>query len=606
MDDFELEIKQEFISEASDLLSEAEEVFLTLENSTPTEEMLNQLFRVAHNLKGTSKAVGFDQIAELTHHTENLILKIQQKEIPLTSKVIDILFSFKDKVEEMLEGFKENLDAVFDINSVVTGLELILAGQYDDKDTSTAEAMLAVEEESCQLDEELESLLSADFEQASRPDTAVTEVDQLTIVAKEQEPEDQQPEPVKKETTRSNNKVDDTDEDIRVKLSRINKVNDYIGELVILQTVLEQKRGVEIKDDLANSSISQMSKIFKELQSMAMSLRMLPLRSTFQRMQRIVRDTSKILGKDIKLELRGEETEVDKKVVEYILDPLVHIVRNGIDHGVESPEDRTAAGKNPQGIIELFAFHEGSNLIIQITDDGKGIDPSVVRRKGIEKGIISETTNISDQEVIQLIFHPGFSTKETVSEVSGRGVGMDVVKTNIENLGGKVTLQSKIGVGSSFRIELPLTLAIVDGLIIETGDHKFALPISQVNEIVQISNENFASATNGGLYYKLRGNIIPVFSLTEKLGISKSSHEITEGTAIVTENKDGKFAVLIENVLYKQQVVIKELGNDIKGYNGITGATILANGKPSFIIDLKELYKDFFKLSNNTHFDIAC
>ncbi len=619
VDDFELEIKQEFISEAADLLSEAEEVFLTLENSTPTEEMLNQLFRVAHNLKGTSKAVGFDQISELTHHTENLILKIQQNEIPLTSKVIDILFDFKDKVEEMLAGFKEDLDAVFDIKSVVDGLELILAGQFED-DTSKGEEIAQEEEEeaethgmendeqestsqveeiSASLDQELENILSTDFESMNQEKNNIQELPQPVIAeAKTLE---------KKDTpAKSTTKAEDVDEDIRVKLSRINKVNDYIGELVILQTVLEQKRGIEITDELANTSISQMSKIFKELQSMAMSLRMLPLKSTFQRMQRIVRDTSKLLGKDIKLELRGEETEVDKKVVEYILDPLVHIVRNGIDHGVESPEDRNSAGKDPQGVIELFAFHEGSNLIIQITDDGKGIDPNIIRKKGIEKGIINESTQISDQEVIQLIFHPGFSTKETVSEVSGRGVGMDVVKTNIENLGGKVTLQSKLGVGSSFRIELPLTLAIVDGLIIESANHKFALPISQVNEIVQISNENFASATNGGLYYKLRGNIIPVFSLVDKLGIEKPSKNFKEGTAIVTENKDGKFAVLIENVLYKQQVVIKELGSDIKGYNGITGATILGNGKPSFIIDLKELYKDYFKLSNNTHIDIAC
>ncbi len=600
MDDFELEIKQEFLSEASDLLLEAEEVFLALENSTPDESMLNQLFRVAHNLKGTSKAVGFDQISELTHHTENLILKIQQQEIPLTTRVIDVLFSFKDKVEEMLDGFRDNLDAVFNISEVVANLEMILAGNYDSDSKEVAQECIQHNSQEEFLNEEAESNYVNEESIESSFDSDEQDFEDNTL----QMPERNTQDPTPKKS--SSAKKEDVDEDIRVKLSRINKVNDYIGELVILQTVLEQKRGIEIADDLANASISQMSKIFKELQSMAMSLRMLPLKSTFQRMQRIVRDTSKALGKDIRLELRGEETEVDKKVVEFILDPLVHIVRNGIDHGVEAPDERTQAGKSRQGVIELFAFHEGSNLFIQITDDGKGIDPSIIRRKGIEKGLLNENALISDEEVIQLIFHPGFSTKETVSEVSGRGVGMDVVKTNIENLGGKVTLQSKIGIGSSFRIELPLTLAIVDGLIIESSNHKFALPIAQVQEIIQISEENFASATDGGVYYKLRGNIIPVFSLTEKLGITKNEKGFSESTAIITENKNGKFAVLIDNVLYKQQVVIKELGGDIKGYNGITGATILGNGKPSFIIDLKELYKDFFKLSNNTHFDIAC
>lgn len=592
VDEFELEIKQEFISEAADLLFQAEEVFLTLENSTPDEEMLNLLFRVAHNLKGTSMAVGFEQISELTHHTENLILKIQQNEIPLTTKVIDVLFAFKDKVEEMLDGYKENLEATFDISEVVHNLEVILGGDYHDS--------MEASEDSPSLEKDREEKYENEAKGDAQPDL---NLDQNILPLSNSEEEASGS---KKPQAKAPKKKEDTDEDIRVKLSRINKVNDYIGELVILQTVLEQKRGVEITDDLSISSISQMSKIFKELQSMAMSLRMLPLKSTFQRMQRIVRDTSKALNKDIKLELRGEDTEVDKKVVEFILDPLVHIVRNGIDHGVEAPHERTEAGKPSQGVIELFAFHEGSNLIIQITDDGKGIDPNIIRRKGIEKGILNESSPISDEEVIQLIFHPGFSTKETVSEVSGRGVGMDVVKTNIENLGGKVSLQSKVGIGSSFRIELPLTLAIVDGLIIESGDHKFALPLSQVQEIVQISKDNFASATGGGLYYKLRGNIIPVFSLAEKLDLKKDRPDLKEATAIITENKDGKFAVLIENVLYKQQVVIKELGADIKGFNGITGATILGNGKPSFIIDLKELYKDFFKLNNNTHFDIAC
>lgn len=589
MDEFEIEIKKDFLSEATDMLSEAEEVFLALDSGDVSDELLNQLFRVAHNLKGTSKAVGFDQVSELTHVAENLILKIQNKEIELVDPVIEALFKFKDKVSEMIETYKSDLEAMFELTDTIGQLEEVTNGNFEKRAEAIDEDPEEILSEENNTSEDKEELIIHEDLQDEREKTPIVE----SAPPKEPVPE-QKPTPI--EAKKKPLEAVDEDEDIRVKLSRINKVNDYIGELVILQTVLNQKQGTEIKDELACKSIKQMNKIFKELQSVSMSLRMLPLKSTFQRMQRIVRDTSKMLGKEVNLNLLGENTEVDKKIVEFILDPLVHIVRNGVDHGIESPEERESSGKQRAGQIELFAFHEGSNLVIQITDDGKGINAEILREKAIAKGIINENQKLAEEEIIQLVFHPGFSTKDQVSEVSGRGVGMDVVKSNIERLGGKVRVKSKVGVGSSFRIELPLTLAIVDGLVIDTADHLFALPLSQVQEIVQVNLNELEEATNGGIYFRLRNNLLPVLKLCDALRI-KEKDKRDSYTAITTKTQEGTVCILVDNVLYRQQVVIKELGQDLKGYKGLVGATILGDGKASFIVDFNELFKDSFRLT---------
>lgn len=387
----------------------------------------------------------------------------------------------------------------------------------------------------------------------------------------------------------------ESEESIRVKLSRIDKINNVMGELVILQTVISQRRYEFIRDDLSNKSIGMMGKLFKEVQEIAMSLRMLPLKSTFQKMNRIVRDTSKTLDKKVKLHMRGEETEVDKTVLEKIADPLVHIVRNAVDHGLESPADREEKGKSPEGVVELMAFHEGSNLVIQVTDDGKGIDPEIIRKKAIEKKVISEGTELSDQQVLQLIFHPGFSTKEQVTEVSGRGVGMDVVKTNIEGLGGEVTLMSKPGEGSSVKVTLPLTLAIIEGLVISVNREKFVIPLGQVFEIAQVKKENIETFSGVANLFKLRGEVLPLFFINNKLG--KKLEDADARTVIIVRGANHAFGVAVDDILNQQQIVIKKLGEDIQGEKGIMGSAIMADGMPSVILDLHELFNEDLKSS---------
>jgi two-component system chemotaxis sensor kinase CheA len=407
--------------------------------------------------------------------------------------------------------------------------------------------------------------------------------------------EQKEQKPAAKKTEKKAKK--EIDESIRVKLDRIDKINNVIGELVILQTVVSQRRYQYIQDDLSNKSIGSMGKLFKEVQELAMSLRMLPLKGTFQKMTRIVRDTSDALGKNVKLHMLGEETEVDKTVLEKLGDPLVHIIRNAVDHGVESPEDREAAGKDPIGNVELKATHEGSNLVIQVTDDGKGIDHEALFKKAVDKKIVSPNANMTPNEIVQLIFHAGFSMKEKVTEVSGRGVGMDVVKTNIESLGGEVKLASKIGEGSSLKIILPLTLAIIEGIVINAEDEKFVLPLSQVYEIIQVKDEEVQEFSGVSKLFKLRGEVLPLFWVNKKVG-----HKVKESnrhTVIIVRGLQHAFGVVVDDILYQQQVVIKKLGADARGKKGIMGSAIMADGMPSIILDLFELFKDDVKSNKN-------
>jgi len=672
MDEFEIELKQDFIEESEDLLANAEESFLKLEQDGADTELLNGLFRVAHNIKGTSKAVGFDQVATVTHYAESLLLQLKEGKLDVSGPVVDILFEFKDKIEEMINGLKGDLDAQFEIDVIVEKLKTVTdnkqseapldtAPQVDEESHSSEETVgitegLNLEEEPDEdlmsvmaelSDDDFTSDLSVEESDSSveesdssvEPQEEINEdvieslrdfgfsddeikeklkIDSLDIYSKNKEieeventnpiiveemednvvqivqekPADQVKQPVaKKEKV----KAAAEEESIRVRLSKIDNMNNIVGELVIMQTVLNQRRFVHINDELSNKSITQMSKLLKEIQELSMSLRMVPVKTTFQKMTRIVRDTSKALNKKIKLHLNGESTEVDKTILEYLSDPLVHMVRNSCDHGIETGDKRLAAGKEETGSVELLAFHEGSNLVIQITDDGGGIDAEVLRRKAIEKGVITDVRRLTEQETLQLIFHPGFSTKEEVSEVSGRGVGMDVVKSNIEKLGGEIKIMSKLGVGSSFKVTLPLTVAIVDGIIIGSDKDQFVLPLSQVHELTQVNRSDIEEFTGGVELFRLRGQVLPLFYLNTKVNnkVAKKSREII----IVVKGINYSFGVVVDDVIRQQQIVIKQIGEDVKDKEGIIGAAILGDGMPVFILDLFDLFQKNLKES---------
>lgn len=588
MDDFEREIKEDFLSEARDLLQEAEGVFLKLEDNPQDDEILNQIFRLAHNLKGTSKAVGFDDIADFTHSAESLILKIQNGEIVATKPIVSVLLEFKDTVDVAVSLLEMDLNSKFDCTEIKSKLEAAMGQTQQLESQPEAEAEAEAKVETIEIEQ---VVLDVTIEEPVKAEPIV----QAATESPKPQAKVQKPKATPAQGAEN--------EDIRVKLSRIDKVNDYIGELVILQTALDQRRGIYIEDEQANHAISQMSKISRELQELAMSLRMIPLTNTFQKMRRIVRDTSDLLGKEVELEVVGGETEVDKKVLESLSDPLVHIVRNAVDHGIENPEKRAQSGKPEAGKVEIMALHEGGKLIILITDDGGGINAEVLRKKAIERKIISENDIIPDQQMIQYIFHPGFSTKEQVTEVSGRGVGMDVVKTNIEKLGGEVKVMTKLGEGSCFRIELPLTLAIVDGLIISVAQQRYALPLNQVQEIINLDVSEIVFMTKGGEFLKHRTKVIPLFRLHQKLNLKHSDEDKSKKflTVIIVKGTAGHYGVVIDDVMNKQQIVIKTLGQDFKDRDSFMGGTILGDGKPALIVDFIETFRHDYKVKIKAH-----
>ena len=391
---------------------------------------------------------------------------------------------------------------------------------------------------------------------------------------------------------------------IRVNIDKVDDLINMVGELVITQSMLSQIGGVEDFDTSAlerlNDGLSQLEQHTRELQESVMRIRMMPISFAFQRFPRLVHDLSSQFGKQIELKLTGESTELDKTVMEKIGDPLVHLVRNSLDHGIEMPDVRVQNGKDETGIIELNAFHQGGNIVIEIRDDGAGLNKERILSKAIASGIVKEEDNLSDEQVNDLIFAPGFSTAEVVSDVSGRGVGMDVVRRNIRALGGTVDVQSEQGVGSIFTIRLPLTLAILDGQLIRVGEETYIVPLISIIESLQVNPEMMNSVTGAADVYKLRDDYIPIVRLYDVFGIKADTTNISEGLLVVVENEGKKIALFVDELLGQQQVVIKSLETNLKQIDGLSGATILGNGTVALILDINgvmTLYQEVTKAS---------
>lgn len=620
MNEFEKEVKLDFLAEAIQLLDDAEQAFLALESDKNNANLMNEIFRLAHNLKGTSRAVGFGDVAEFTHEFENLILKIKEGKVEVTDQIVSLLLECNDHVSIMIKMLNMDLDSRFDSKEIISKILSALNGELapaaaatSDVHHESAEMSEEISAEDIALLESFENNLNAPLEYESKVLTMEQKEERAASffpseagkpkVATDAAPVANNAAPVVREMSEhkkappsggSGNKGNTEDDSIRVSLARVEMLNNVVGELVIIQTVLNQHRD-EVQNSLMLKSLSHLAKLSKEIQNISMSLRMVPLKQTLQKMQRIVRDTSKALNKKVHLELIGEETEIDKTVLEHLADPLVHIVRNAVDHGLESTEARLAAGKDEEGIVSIKAFHEGNNLVIEIRDDGKGINPKIIREKAIEKGVISANATMSDDDLVNLIFHPGFSTKSEVSEISGRGVGMDVVKTNIEKLSGEVKVVTELGKGSVFKVVLPLTLAIIEAMVTKIGDERYIIPLGQVYESLSPTPDIVHHVNGVGDCLKLRGEVIPLFKISKALQRNIVEKPIHQQIAIIVNSGERSFAVLVDDILHQQQVVIKKLGDEIKNQKGFMGSSILGDGRPAFILDLLELFSGSMK-----------
>jgi len=390
---------------------------------------------------------------------------------------------------------------------------------------------------------------------------------------------------------------------IRVGIDKVDNLINLVGELVITQSMLSElgNNFAMEKLDLLSHGLEQLLQNTKELQESVMRIRMLPIGFAFNRFPRMIRDLATKTGKQVELKLSGEQTELDKNVMEQISDPLVHLVRNAIDHGIEPAEERLAQGKEPQGNIHLNAYHKGGSIVIEISDDGRGIDPDKILSKAIEKSVVDANEQLSKEDIYNLIFTAGFSMADTVSDISGRGVGMDVVRRNIQDLGGRIEVESAIGIGSMFRVHLPLTLAILDGQLVRVGTETYIIPLISIVESLQIKIERVNEVSGGMVLYRLRDDNVPVIPIYKEFSLDTENTELADALLVVVEDGGNKIGLLVDDLLAQQQVVIKSLESNYKRVEGISGATILGDGSVSMILDIPGLIQSASRRAQSKH-----
>lgn len=699
------QLKNIFIEEASEIIEKLDADIVDFESDTTNKELINELFRGVHTLKGNANAFGFTRLGGFVHHFEDLLDNYRSPGAVVPESAVDTLLKSVDVIKETLsyevaesDGLPENYDEC--LSAIITlldggsakstkdvaplkdlasefsdnenGIEaesdslecldrikkkiLADAARYDIKDKNlyiidfkfdkdiyfrgydhiiflkmlseegdilhtywdmehVPKLSEFVTEDSClpfvsvilatqKTEGEISEIFEFLFEHEYSVKAVEAETHAIAKVNNEQKAEvsatintEKQEPPKQPDGKQSNNsgvkKEESTQKSyIKIDTAKLDELFDTVGELVIAQNFIAQNDKIkDLGDSNINKTIETLSKITKTIQDRVMSLRMVAIRDTFEKMKRVARDTAKKTGKDIKLVIQGEETEIDKTMIDSLSDPIVHMIRNAIDHGLEdSNDERESLGKERDGAISLRAYHKSGNIIIAISDDGRGIDKEAVLKKGIERGLVDPNDALSDQQIFALIMQPGFSTAKAISDISGRGVGLDVVKTSIEKLRGKVEIDSEKGVGSTFSIILPLTLAIIDGMLVKSSNETFIIPTLSVVESFVPQKEIVHMLKGRGEFVNLRGEQIPVIRLDEALDVkSENRPHIWESTLVCVDSERGRFAILVDALLGRQQVVIKSLGRSMAKIREISGGAILGNGDIALILNIDGL-----------------
>lgn len=668
-----------FFEETDEYLKTLDDCVLELEENPEEEGLLDEIFRAAHTLKGMAATMGYNTMAELTHKMESVFELFKTGELKVDGDTITLIFNCLDKLSEIVEDLRAEVEKEYDISGLVQELEALTSGEVkkeekekadfdtlpvhslddtirmlikrgeerhykpyniaiklDDKCTlKGARSYLIINKleqngdvvhldpvaeklEKGEFDRafniiylsmlELEEVETLAWDNAELEDVKVEEID-LSKAEEVEEVEDKEEElveekPKQEETVgKKSEKLDKKQEkddnhknpaskkthamnqSIRVDLSRLDRFMNLVSELVIYRTRLEdlstQYKATEIYEPLEN-----VERITSELQDLVLKIRMQPVDVVLNRFPRMIRDLSRELDKDIELVIRGEETELDRTVVSELAEPLVHLIRNAADHGIESRERRKELGKDEKGLINLTAYQEGNRVILIVKDDGKGLNPELIKESAESKGI--DTQGLTDREIINLVFHSGFSTVKKVTNVSGRGVGMDVVKQKISSLGGNIDVHSTVDEGSTFTIQLPLTLSIIQALMVNIGEESFALPLSIIETILKV-DENEIMLSHDKEIYVYRDNMVPVIRLNEKLGI-ESKGESNHLILITLGHR--YFALLVDDLIGQQEIAIKKLSGTLGNKEEYLGATILGNGDITLILDVGNLCKE--------------
>lgn len=538
-------ILQEFLVESYENLDQLDRDLVTLEQDPTDTDTLSSIFRTIHTIKGTCGFLGFSKLESISHVGESLLTRLRDGEFVLNPEITSALLAMVDAIRDVLA----NIEAT---------------SQEGDGDYSSAI-------------EGLERIQQAEGKGATKPEMA-------SGMNLEHQPDHLAPDG---KGARHSAVSDST---IRVDVSQLDKLMDLVGELVLARNQIVQFTETQ-KDSGFLSTTQRLNHVTAELQEGVMKTRMQPIGTLWQKLPRVVRDVAITCGKQANLELEGQDTELDKSVLEAIADPLTHLVRNAVDHGIELPATRVANGKSPQGRLLMHAFHEGGQVNIEISDDGAGIDPELLRQKAVAQGLLTsdQAEAMTDRETLNLIFLPGFSTAERVTNLSGRGVGMDVVKTNVEQIGGTIDIQSVVGQGTTLRVKIPLTLAIIPALIVIGGHERYAIPQVNLLELVRIDTEQGALGVemiHGTPVYRLRGQLLPLVHLSEELQIGDDHQPGSAVNIVVLQADDRQFGLVVDAIADTQEIVVKPLGKQLKQIPVFAGATILGDGHVALILDV--------------------
>lgn len=655
-----------FLEEAREHIDSLNDHLLKLE-SNPTQDIVDEIFRSAHTLKGMSGTMGYNQLSEITHEMENLLQEIRSHKIEVNTEIIDTILQCVDLLEELISDIEEHgEEKERDISTIISRLKAknmyyqkTMSKQFVDQETKShdfnefeervihqalseglsiweivikladdcllksARAFLVfktletfaeiiktkpevqdIEDENFDTEFTLYLVTKYSKENILKSLENISEIDTIEIeevnkdslnnkngITKENHKENITYTPITKNQTAAKRvtNIKKTSKTLRVDISRLDVLMNLVSELILIKTRLYDI-DARTNENVQRETVEYLERITSNLHDAVMKVRMVPIETVFNRFPRVVYDLSKELSKKIDLIIEGAETELDRTIIDEIGDPLIHLIRNAADHGIENPSERISRGKPETGTIKLKAYHDGNNVVIEISDDGKGINLKSILEKSIELGLVEkdQSGNLKDYEITSFLFEPGFSTKSNVTDVSGRGVGLDVVKTKIESLGGSIEIINKQHVGTTFLIRLPLTLAIIQALMVQVGNEKFAIPLSAIRETVIIPFEEIKKVQKNEVII-LRGKVIPLVRLNKALDIHSNDSQFDELTMVIVKKGEKDVGLVVDSLIGQQEIVIKTLGNLLKNIKFIAGATILGDGQVALILDVNNL-----------------
>lgn len=579
------ELLAEFCNEGRDLLLDIENGVLVLEDDPTQRDTLNSVFRAFHTFKGGAGFLGLVPIKNLAHELESLLDAIRQNKIAVSRGVIDLILEGGDRLRQFVDLITRELATpskqplVVPTSRLVARVVACLAGEAFELPDQTAD--------------EMRPIMAPTPEVTLSPIVQISEPVVQSVVTPIISPAPNKPaaEPKSPTHTAAPNRPSSENGEaaaaIRITIEKLDTLVDLVAELVIAQAMVVQNPELsDLGDHNLSRDILVLQRITKDLQHNAMSLRMVPIRGAFQKITRLVRDLAASQDKQIQLLIQGEETEIDRNIVGELSDPLIHMVRNSCDHGIETPQERLAAGKPAMGTIRLSAFHQGGGIVVKISDDGKGLDPERIFKKAVERGMVEDGAQLSKEEIFDFIFAPGFSTAAVVTDLSGRGVGMDVVRGNISKLRGRIEVNSEIGVGTTFTIFLPLTLAIIDGMVVGVGDNRYVIPTLAVRESFRPTPDMISTVLDHGKLVRKRNQLIPLIHLGDLLGIPYRHSDAAEAIVILVEAGTTQRCIVVDSLIGKSEIVIKDLGPAFEAQTAMSGAAIMGDGRVALILDV--------------------